>query len=429
MPPVKLHQVLRASLRENRNIVEALSTLQQPQITSVRDAEAVCECLKQTRTPEGNSSIQSDLRALAELFLGAKGAPAYQVLRNQGLSLLLHHFDRGIAQAEPPTDDLLFLLKTFAHFRFYDGANRVVSAARQPLEPESYQWSEIFDRFRGSHPHRVFVLEKLRDPLPGGFVAVAYLDFANTLCLEGRITRHPYNTSAGTTRLFEWLLSTDRSRWTRAVSAATALPFLRSPKREQFLEKALHHENWLVRFEAAWARAYLKQEEAAQELAEYCRDPRLRQQAVKYLQALGRRNDIPAADAQQEAAAELCGWLATSHECGCPPDAIELVDQRQMHWPPTKDERRLWLFRYRYDGFVEGQEPRTGLGLAGSICYSLYNRVSVDTPPEEVYALHCHWETQYHERGKVPESVSLEAGQRILAGKPAVAPEETTAAS
>jgi hypothetical protein len=66
-------------------------------------------------------------------------------------------------------------------------------------------------------------------------------------------------------------------------------------------------------------------------------------------------------------------WFGTN---GRAPDKIELLDTREIFWPPTNDKRWVWLFSYSYDGAEAGQPVNTGVVMAGSITFSLFSETS-----------------------------------------------------
>ena len=101
---------------------------------------------------------------------------------------------------------------------------------------------------------------------------------------------------------------------------------------------------------------------------------------------------------------------------------VALHDTRVLYWPPTRDRRRLWIFRYRYDVPPEdhleatGHGCRdTGVGLVGSITFSLLGETRPDMCPEDIYALHCCWELEHRGDDRCPGDRSVEAGRQLLA--------------
>ena len=149
-------------------------------------------------------------------------------------------------------------------------------------------------------------------------------------------------------------------------------------------------------------------------LQEMCKNPNYSLQAQEYLKELGHPDRVPSEARQADflAAAEMCQWLAHPMEFGRPPARIELHDTRELFWPPTNDRRRVWLFRYEYDG-PDGED--IGLGMVGSVTFALFGEASADLCPEDAYGLHCAWELECNEDPNAPTQRSAMAGRRILA--------------
>jgi hypothetical protein len=85
-----------------------------------------------------------------------------------------------------------------------------------------------------------------------------------------------------------------------------------------------------------------------------------------------------------------------------------------MFWPPTNDWRHLWLFKYRYQSTSEDEAGSEGIGMTGSITFSLIDEANVDMPPEDIYALHCCWELEANEDPRAPSERSIEAGRALI---------------
>jgi hypothetical protein len=100
-----------------------------------------------------------------------------------------------------------------------------------------------------------------------------------------------------------------------------------------------------------------------------------------------------------EAMAEMSQWLEHPMELGQAPDHLEIYDHRRLFWPPTNDERDVWLFRYRY----EGNPPEEGVGMVGSVTFALFGEAMSALPPEDIYALHCVWELQQKGDNRAPK--------------------------
>ena len=127
-----------------------------------------------------------------------------------------------------------------------------------------------------------------------------------------------------------------------------------------------------------------------------------------YLKELKRMDAIPdeANDPDFLAMAEMCDWLAHPQEFGQPPDEIELYDTREMLWPPTNDWRPLWLFKYRYFASDDEESETHGIGMTGSITFSLLDETSPDMSADDIYALHCCWELEATEDPRAPDRKS-----------------------
>src|SRR5690606_35795129 len=88
-----------------------------------------------------------------------------------------------------------------------------------------------------------------------------------------------------------------------------------------------------------------------------------------------------------QAASRLCQWLARHRDFGRPPAAVELLDTRELFWPPAGGRRRLWLFRFRYPA-------AEGVGLVGPAPQVLVGETNPSMSAEDVYALYCCRELQ-----------------------------------
>jgi hypothetical protein len=90
-----------------------------------------------------------------------------------------------------------------------------------------------------------------------------------------------------------------------------------------------------------------------------------------------------------------------------------MFDSRVLYWPPTDDERRLWLFKYTYEDRETG-EPDSGIGMVGSVTFALFGEATPTLTAEELYGLHCCWELKNKGDPRAPKKRSPKAGIRIL---------------
>jgi hypothetical protein len=366
--------------------------------------------------------ITPPFHRIVGLFQQPTVKEAAGTLRAEALPALLRLYDARLWEWRKagPTEgydsaasDLLFALKIFAMYRGEEALQRIIDAARIPLDSDGYMWSVILSALVEAEPEAATrVATALREPLPPGFIAVALLDMANTLAREHGVTSHPFDTAEGRELIRAFLTDEDPDRFSYAHGAAASLPFLTGSR--EFLPLALEHPDVAVRMEAAWGAARGGDAQALARLQEWSKDPKTRKRAVTYLKELGRQ---PAPVPEEErlrldAMAEMSQWLEHPSEFGRVPDHLEVYDHRRLFWPPTNDERDVWLLRYRYED--EEGAPEEGVGMVGSVTFALFGETTADLPPEDIYALHCVWELQQEGDKRAPKERTAEAGRKLL---------------
>lgn len=410
-----LQRALACGLQPGGNLADELNKLGGYSLRSSQDARAICEALGRLPLPPSSddNSVSSPLYLLAALFQDVEGrdAPAFDVLYKEGLPQLIRIFDATIEKCDDEAaDDLLFVLKILAMYGSPDGARKVVEAARRPLKPDAYMWRMILNSFSTGHPCQEYVFAALSDPLPPDFLAVALLDSANAAALDGELRRHPFDTPAGCERLRSWLEDRDPSHFSYADSAAAALPFLRSAPRDRLLALAMGHSDADVQLEAAWAAAKLEHESGLDLLVKFCLEFQHSKVAQQYLTELGREDLIPAAAKEPsfQAQAEFASWLADATELGQPPDELEIIDHRQLAWPPDGQRKPFWVIRYRLRDRTGLEDDDIDCGVVGSVTWCAFSNMH-ERPPEDVYAIHCYWEME--NSGLIDESDVTDASQ------------------
>jgi hypothetical protein len=242
------------------------------------------------------------------------------------------------------------------------------------------------------------LFKELSDPMPSDFLALSRLDSANAAQREGAKFAHPFDSTAGKQQLERWLSDHDEEHFGYAVSAAAALPFISAPERDTLLGLAFGHPSAEVRLEAAWAAGKLGRDAGIEWLTRACLDVSLAEQARQYLTELGRADAIPAEaeDAGFRAKAEFAQWLAHPNELGRLPDELEIVDHRELQWPPEREPKQLWLIKYRVRDVTGLEADDVGVGLVGSVTFCLFSYKLEQRPPEDCYGLHCYWEMTCH---------------------------------
>jgi hypothetical protein len=88
--------------------------------------------------------------------------------------------------------------------------------------------------------------------------------------------------------------------------------------------------------EVAWAGAKLGRQEAVAKLIEFIGDWKTGERATKFLRELELGDRIPegALGPAHVARCEMASWLVHSNELGEFPDQLEIVDLREIFWPP-----------------------------------------------------------------------------------------------
>lgn len=404
---------------------EALARIVNMPIRTREEAAFVCRLVagfvdRPSLHDAAEGGVRSPLHDVIAVFQQPAGRDAASVMREWGLPALRRLYDEQLERwrargPEKPWDrlanDLLFALKVFASYGGAEQHQRIEAAARLPLDPDGFLWSVVFQSLGDDEALRL--LGALRDPIPPGFIAVTLLDRANDLARGGHIEVHPFDTPDGHARLAAWMA--DHENESYAHSATAAIPFLRDAVRERLLAEAERHPSVNVRLEAAWAAVVTGDAGGVDRLVDWALDPRTSRRAVAYLDELGRGDAIPpeARSPDFVAMAEMCEWLAHPNEFGRPPDEVAIVHHRRMHWPPTQDERDLWLVRYAYVA-GPGEEPNEGVGMTGSMTFALFEEGTADLAPDELYALHCCWELIVNRDPRAPKERSVEAGKKIL---------------
>lgn len=416
----KLQKKLDQWIEHGGDLDEIIKDYKNSKIKKKNDAIAVSSALKKISfiQKKEESELKSSLFSLAVFFQSAASQDAFTVFKEKGLPELRRIFKEGITQPKNRESDLLFILKIFALYKQEQDIETIIEVAKSGFQADEYMWSVIFGAFDKDHPYWRKIADDLKDPLPPGFLAVAYLDFVNQHSIDGRLDLHPFNIDVGMERLEKFLLNRDEEKFSYALSAAVAIPFLNPKRREKLFMLARQHPDYHVRIESAWAAAKTGQNEGIQELKHWAIDVNFSSIACQYLTELGFKDEIPkeALDRNFKAKAEMANWLSHPMEFGRAPDKIEIFDSRELFWPPTNDNRKVWLFKYTYNDDGEGN-PDIGVGMVGSVTFALFGENTAELSAEDIYGLHCLWELQKNDEAYSSEKLSAEKGKKILAKK------------
>lgn len=424
MSAFSLSETIEKGMQPGNDLLQTLREQRDVVVRSLADARAICQALAKFPSTENPDMSQqesaSSLHALIGLFQEVESTecPAFAMLIGTGTEHLVR-IVRQTLDSDRSGDgyNVLFALKILAMYGTPLGTTAVIETARSAFRADDFMWSVILSHYTCEHPEHHRLIESLRDPLPAGFIGIAYLDAVNLALIDGSRFRHPFNSADGKRRLQAWLTTDDPNHFSTAHSATAALPFIEPPERDQLIALAMDHPDAHVQMEAAWASAKLGSESGLRCLARYCLDRNLSAIACRYLVELRREDAIPdvALEPEFRAVAEVCEWLAHPNEFGLPPNEVEAIASRELYWPPTDDRRRLWIVKYRYEHDDNSAGDECGIAVVGSVTFSLFGETSFDHSPNDIYALHCCWELEIHGDPRTPTERTVAAGRAILA--------------
>jgi hypothetical protein len=429
------HDALKRGMAPGGNLRAELRQLGEYLLTSYFDAGVLIDVMREfVSRPVAGGDADPDYRELVGLYESVLETDAFQQLTRRGIPLLIEAYDARLPTADEREGDLLATLRMFARYGDEEGLDRIVVAASNPDLFDGYLWPSIFDELHEQDPILPHFIRRLSQPLPEGFARVAFLDWANRLTRKGSLLKHPFNHGSGIEVLRTWLTSRDEDDFSFAHSATAAIPFLNDSERAGLLTLAHDHPDINVRMEAAWAAARRGDSSYVGWLAKQCLDFRTAMAARNFLIELGEQQAVPreADEPQFLAFSKMCEWLNGPHGLGRQPDKIKLLDTREMHWPPARERRTVWLFEYRYrpedasegnDEDDDDTEDEVGVGMVGGITHSLTDETSPEMPPEDIYALHCCWELEFKGDRRAPEEPTVAAGRMLLAEASTAAPD------
>lgn len=406
-----LRRAVQRGLAEGGDIVKELQELEDFTISVRRDAEAIINALStltveqlvQRREENQNVSALEELTSWFDECDDEFGL-AHKTFEEKGIPQLIKVYDAVIALNQKENeDDLANILRVFARYQSKEGASRIIEAARRPIAPDSYLWYSIFLSLSKENPHGDFVLRAIRAPLPDERIARQLLGSANQMMLQDELNEHPFNTPAGQKQLESWLtnLSAESSEEdvSNAIDATVALAFVASENRERLLKLALENPNKKIQLEAAWAAAKSDYSFGLDALVALCKDLHYSANAKDYLEEIEKKDAIPAEALEPNfaAKAEFSQWLQHPNELGEIPDELEIVDHRELPWPPTGDMTKVWLIRYLQKDKTGLSPDNVDIGFVGGMTWCFFVYDLMRRPVEDAYAIHAYFEMQNQE--------------------------------
>ena len=414
----KLQKTLESWSKSKGDLREALRSLDASSIKKKKDALAVINALKTIsfKSEQKEFQFSSPVHTLVAFFQQVESQEAFTAFKEDGLPELRRLLKDGLKFPEYREDELMFIMKILAMYHQEQDVNLIIDVALSGFNSDGYMWSVIFGVFDKDHEHWKALIDGFKDKLPNGFVCIAYLDFVNGHAIEGRITKHPFDSDKGMEKLKFWLSDKNEENYSYAHSSTVALPFLNEVNRTILWKLARQHPDIGVRIESAWATAKVGNLDGIKELKEWALDVNYSTIAIQYLKELGYETEIPAEALKDDfkAMAEMVNWLSHPNEFGRPPSKIELYDTRTLFWPPTNDQRTVWLFKYTYTPQEADGELDVGIAMTGSVTFALFGEATDKLSPEEAYGLHCAWELEMNEDSRAPKERSPQSGLQIL---------------
>lgn len=381
------------------DLASELQSLDATEVRSRGDAVAIVGALQRLFKEDPPPGGEKSLLALANLFTEVPDldSPALDKLLSRGIPLLIKIVDRQL-NGEPQFNEraVFYSLRVLANFGSAEGTLAVIRAAKAGYAQDEYTWHPLFADYTVEHPEHRRLFRLLANPLPTGFMAVAFADSANTAFLNGARGTHPFDSDAGIAQLEKWLTDEEQQHFTYAITATRALPFLKHARRDELLERATQHPSHDIRIEAARVAAQLDHPEGVEWLVKACSRINYSKRAHDFLDELGLGDRIPEETKEPtfQAQAQFAQWLAHPQELGRFPDELVVMDHRELVWPPEGKRLPLWLITYR----IHAPDDQAGLnfatGMVGSVLFCLFLYRLEQRPPEDGYAIHCFWELE-----------------------------------
>ncbi len=420
--PAGFREVITEALVEQDTLPEAIEALEEIMLESPEDGRLTIEVLR--RLPLSTTDVWVSPLHTVMAWMEDAELPAANVLREDGIPELIRIYDALHRQLEDfdedplaVSGDMMSVLRILTLYRAPGTLDRLTEAGQHPVLRDAYLWSAAFEVLGSpEHPWRLEVIDAFEDAWPSGCALAAFLGHTNLVAFDGELARHPFDSPDGHIALRDALQGAEESVPGWARSAAAALGFIDTYARASLLTLAEDHFDVTVRIEAAAVRAASGDDAGILRLETWAGDPRYAETAIAHLRNLDAESSIPEQSETPDfrAASAMAGWLAQPGEFNRPPDELVAVDDRELHWPPTDDRRRVWLFRYRYWPLGADDASFEGLGMVGSVTYALADEDTEHLSVAEAYGLHCAWELEMMDDARAPPFRDPKAGLRIL---------------
>jgi len=402
-PHLKLHlsHLMDGGSPHDQELTEEQS---KPGIATAEDAMALCSAFQQA-----SDDAKSEM---LPLFLQCKSQEAYQHLYKLGMPIIFETVQLWCNNGTQPKHDPIFsCLRILCGFGYTPAASFVCSLTQDAAYRDRYEWFMIFPALDLRDPDSAVFLKAFTAALPQGTAGEMFVDWANQVCIKGKLKKHPYDTSQGHTQLRQWLTQETSEPSEVARAAACALAFLGDGNTLMSIAKA--HADPHVRMEAAWASIKRGNSSGVDELLALCQDWRTRGRAITYLEELNLSDRLPATleNPRERAMGEVAEWLSHPNELGSVPDTLEIIDHRTIVWPPANERLAVSLLRW-----TKGED--SGIAMCGSVTWCFFMQKFPQDQPLEIYAFHCQWEFDDNRLGSTKDSrgkkISIDEAKQLL---------------
>lgn len=384
-------------------ISEELRKISEEDVKTANECELICQALEVINsqvTKSFDEKIANNIFSVAALFQKASTKEAANHLNDKGIPLLidiLFMIRSGQYESKPFSSCEPMILKVFALYENIEGLKTLSECVNSDFKNDAYLWSIILNTVSEDESKYNLIIDGLAGNIPSGFLGISFLDMCNSIAIRTNTFKHPFNSAKGFAFLQQIAESTEANHESYIVSATASIPFLDREYQDKLLQSVSKHTNVDVQIEAAWAGAKMGNTQSVDKLVDFAKDYRYHSKAVTYLNELSLKSLIP--DEIQipdfQALSEMSSWLSHPNEFGAYPDQAEVFYRKDLYWPPTQDNRTIFLIKYTYKNRNDDGSDETGIGLVGSVTFSLFGLENMlSLKPIELLAIHCNWELE-----------------------------------
>ena len=320
------------------------------------------------------------------------------------------------SEEESPLDiSLMYLL---VRCESPPGLRLVARLIREGHLASDLGWRGVCDMTK---PHTakagLYLMLLLGDYIPGNILGMAYLEMCNqtmrhrdfmseklSLIEETEKLEFPYNSPAGRAKLAEYINETatdipEDYCFHAANEAINAIAYVEEERRLPLAHLAMQSENVDIVLAGAIYGAQLNDGPSLEKLAEMAADLNYAASAVECLQEQKRTDLIPKI-AEEPSFIIRSRMVRLIYEDGCRrPDEIDVVDHREMVWPPLKKRTQVFALRFVYHAEEGGREEAIDYGI---VHYGELTALPVETLKREpsiweIYAMHCAYEMEHRD--------------------------------